>query len=174
MRWACVAILVLGAGCDGGHDHVHGDWGEDLPVALEQAREQEKLVLVNFTGSDWCPPCRMLHDQVLSRQEFVDYAEKRLVLVELDFPRQRPQTPKLAKANQELAGRFKVDGFPTLLVLDQTGRELDRREGLHHREPKELLAWLDGFKPAKLPSVAPAKKGDSVKENNGSGNATGK
>src|SRR5947209_4624292 len=67
------------------------DWLTDLPKALGKAKAEKKLVLMDFTGSDWCPPCKALHKNVLSSKEFEGYAQTNLVLVLVDFPRSKPQ-----------------------------------------------------------------------------------
>lgn len=117
-------------------------WVTDLPAALAQAKTENKLVLIDFTGSDWCPPCKILHDKVLTQKPFLDHAKQNLVLVMLDFPRSKPQSPELAKANQDLAKQFNVEGFPTLVLLDGGGKELAREVGLAHQNPAEIIAWL--------------------------------
>lgn len=141
-----LGMLTLIGCIQPGGTHVHGDWGTDLPTALAKAKEDGKLVLLDFTGSDWCPPCRMLHDKVLSTQPFVDYAKDKLVLVELDFPREKKQAPALAEANDALSKQFEIEGFPTLILLDNNGKELAREVGLAHESPEEIIAWLDKFK----------------------------
>ena len=72
-------------------------WLTDLPKAQAQAKAEKKIVLMDFTGSDWCPPCKALHKNVFSTQEFQEYAAKNLVLVEVDFPRAKQQTEELRK-----------------------------------------------------------------------------
>jgi thiol-disulfide isomerase/thioredoxin len=64
-------------------------WHSDYAAALAQAGREKKLVLLNFTGSDWCPPCKRLEADVFSRPEFRAYAAKNLVFVKIDFPRKR-------------------------------------------------------------------------------------
>ncbi|MDP7009856.1 MAG: DUF4836 family protein, partial [Verrucomicrobiota bacterium] len=113
-----------------GHDAHAGPWLTSLPTALAQARRQGKLVLIDFTGSDWCPPCMMLHDKVLTQKPFLDYARQNLVLVMLDFPRGKNQTVRLANTNQNLAKKYNVSGFPTVILLDGNGKELAREVGL--------------------------------------------
>ena len=179
MRWILLTGLALAMGCgkQGGHGHVHGDWGTDLPAALAEAKKEGKLVLMDFTGSDWCPPCQALHNNVLSRQAFVDYAEKRLVLVELDFPQRRELPPDLKKKNVALQKKFNVVGFPTLIVLDNDGRELAREVGLAHNDPADIIAWLDKFQPSKVPAPAPPtgdKNATKPAANNASTAAPGK
>ena len=62
-------------------------WSSDLDKAMEQAKKENKSVLIEFTGSDWCPPCMMMRKTVFSKKEFVDGASKDYILVELDFPK---------------------------------------------------------------------------------------
>src|SRR6266478_8103305 len=85
-----------------------GEWLIDLAKAQAQAKTEKKMVFMDFTGSDWCPPCKALHKNVLSSEAFADYAKKNLVLVDVDFPRQKTLTEELKKANEKLSERFKV------------------------------------------------------------------
>src|SRR5689334_20082390 len=70
-------------------------WGTGLPAAQAQARKENKLVLINFTGSDWCGWCKKLQKEVFSTKEFEQYAKDNVVLVEIDFPDKKPQTKEL-------------------------------------------------------------------------------
>jgi protein disulfide-isomerase len=99
-------------------------WFTDLPKAQEQAKADKKLVMLDFTGSDWCGWCIKLNKEVFSQPEFADYAKKNLVLVEVDFPRNKPQSDALKKANEELQEKYKIEGYPTIIVLDSTGKKL--------------------------------------------------
>src|SRR5208283_362916 len=92
-------------------------WRTSLPDALAQAKKENKQVLLNFTGSDWCPGCKLLEAGVFSKTEFSDYAQKNLVLVEVDFPAQKKQAAALAKANDALHEKYGVRGLPTLILL---------------------------------------------------------
>ena len=65
-------------------------WSTDLEKAFAQAKAEKKSVLVEFTGSDWCPPCIAMRKNVFSTKEFVDGAAKKYILVELDFPNGDP------------------------------------------------------------------------------------
>ncbi len=93
-------------------------WITDVPAALKFAKEQNKKVLLDFTGSDWCPPCKMLHKEVFSSDKFKDFAAEYLVLVELDFPQRKKQTDELKAANEALSQHFDIEGFPTIIVVD--------------------------------------------------------
>ena len=118
-------------------------WETDYKKAQEEAKADHKLVLLNFTGSDWCGWCIQLDRTILSKPQFKDYANKNLVLVELDFPRRKPQTVELRKQNQELAQRYQVDGFPTLVVLNGDGKTVWRYDGYYDGGIAAFLAELD-------------------------------
>lgn len=120
-------------------------WGTDLPGALNQARSDNKMVLLDFTGSDWCPWCIKFDHDVLSTDEFASYAKSKLVLVQLDFPRTKPQSDDLKQANAALAKRFNVDGYPTYVLLNPAGTELGRQVGYREGGPSAFIAELDGF-----------------------------
>jgi thioredoxin-related protein len=120
-------------------------WGTDLPAALNQAQSDNKMVLLDFTGSDWCPWCIKFDHDVLSTGEFAGYAKSKLVLVQLDFPRTKPQSDDLKQANAALAKRFNVDGYPTYVLLNPAGDELGRQVGYREGGPDAFIAELDGF-----------------------------
>jgi thioredoxin-related protein len=98
------------------------EWLTDYKQAQEQAKAGNKLVLLNFTGSDWCGWCIKLDREVFSTPEFKDYASKNLVLLEADFPHAKPQSASVRRQNEELAMRYQVIGFPTILVLNGDGK----------------------------------------------------
>lgn len=99
-------------------------WKENLDEALKTAQLENKTVLVNFTGSDWCIWCKRLNDEVFSKDEFAEYADKNLVLVKIDFPREKEQTPETKLYNQQLAAQYKIEGYPTIVLLRKDGSEL--------------------------------------------------
>lgn len=115
-------------------------WSEDLEKALEQAKKENKPVLVEFTGSDWCPPCKMMRKEVFSKSEFVDAAAKKFILVEIDMPR---GDKEVAKKNQPLVEKYKVDGFPTVILLDSAGKEFGRFYASEHPNIPDFLKRLD-------------------------------
>jgi len=121
-------------------------WLTDLPTAQAQAKKEKKMVFVDFTGSDWCGWCIKLNKEVFTTSEFAEYAKKNLVLVELDFPRSKPQSDALKKANAELQQKHGASGFPTLLVLNGDGKELWKQVGYMAGGPKAWIAKLDEAK----------------------------
>ncbi len=121
-------------------------WITDVPKAMEQAKSQKKLVLLDFTGSDWCPPCKSLHKNVLTSEEFSKFAKDNLVLVDLDFPKAKPQSDELKAANKELSKKYGIKGFPTIIVLDVDGKELFRKVGYGGTPAAEYVADLAKLK----------------------------
>ena len=97
--------------------------------------------MILFTGSDWCPPCKRLHAAIFHSEEFEKWAKKNLVMVLADFPRRRqnqlPQEQKIK--NNELATKFGIRGFPTVLILDTEGKVLDKKVGYRGESPKEYI-----------------------------------
>src|SRR4051812_33484659 len=116
-------------------------WLTDVPKAVAKAKEENKLVMLDFTGSDWCGWCIKLHKEVFSKPEFAEYAKKHLVLVEVDFPHTKKLSPELKKANDELLAKYKVEGFPTIVVLNAEGKKVGET-GYVEGGPK---AWLGEF-----------------------------
>ena len=121
-------------------------WRTSLPDALAQAKKENKQVLLNFTGSDWCPGCKLLEAGVFSKTEFSDYAQKNLVLVQVDFPAQKPQSAELKAANQALQEKYGVHGYPTLVVLNADGKIVWQHEGYLAGGPGTMIAKLDKAK----------------------------
>jgi len=109
-------------GCNSASDKL--SWHDNVDEALKIAQKENKTVLINFTGSDWCIWCKRLNNEVFSKDEFAAFAEKNLVLVKIDFPREKEQTPEVKYYNQELAAQYKVEGYPTIVLLRQDGSVL--------------------------------------------------
>jgi len=124
---------------------VRGDtsWETDLRKAQEQAKSNNKLVFLDFTGSDWCGYCIRLNKDILSQPEFKEYANKNLVLVEIDFPRSKPQSADLRKQNQQLAMQYHIEGFPTIVVLNGAGHKVWQFEGYFPGGPDAFIAELE-------------------------------
>lgn len=98
-------------------------WETDLDTALSRARELDRSVLVYFAGSDWCGWCARFHTEIVYTDLFRDFTDRFVVPVLIDFPRIRELTPEQQRANEQLAARFGVRGFPTVLILDPDGSE---------------------------------------------------
>lgn len=101
-------------------------WQTDYAAALKQAAEENKYVLVDFSGSDWCSWCMKLEREVFSKPEFIAYAEENLIMVLVDFPQYKAQSEEQRAANQGLANKYGVQGFPTVLVQNPQGKTIER------------------------------------------------
>jgi thioredoxin-related protein len=132
-------------------------WLASVPQAMDQAQRENKLMLLDFTGSDWCGWCKKLDAETFSQPGFIDYAGKNLVLVEVDFPKQKPQSAEVKEANKALKEKYDVKGFPTLVVLKPDGTVLWKQTGYLAGGPSAMIAKLDQVrsKPAAPTSVAP-------------------
>lgn len=104
-------------------------WMKSFKEAKAKAKKEGKMVLIEFTGSDWCPPCKALAKHVMASAEFKAWAKKHVVLVYCDFPRRKKISKKQAKHNQTLQKKFKVRGYPTVIITDADGNEAGRKVG---------------------------------------------
>lgn len=118
-----------------------GEWLTDFTKAEAKAKKEGKMLFMEFTGSDWCPPCKALHKNVLSSKEFLEFAKDRLVLLEVDFPIRKKQSDEQKKANKTLEEKHKIEGFPTVIVLDKDGKVVFEYAG-YRGDAKEYLSRL--------------------------------
>lgn len=124
----------------------HGEWLTDYDAALKASASKGKPVLIDFTGSDWCGWCIKLDREVFETREFRDYADSRLILLKLDFPRNKPQTAQEKAKNEALASKYGVEGFPTVLLVDSTGKVL-KRTGYVPGGPEAFLKGISDVAP---------------------------
>jgi protein disulfide-isomerase len=121
------------------------NWGTDLPKALAQAKAEKKMVLLDFTGSDWCGWCIKFDKDTLSKDKFAEYAKTHLELVMVDFPNKKPQSEALKAANKALGEKYNVDGYPTFILLNADGKEIGRQSGYLAGGPEAFIARLEKF-----------------------------
>jgi thioredoxin-related protein len=117
-------------------------WFTDYQEALNDARSKQRPILINFTGSDWCGWCIRLKKEILDTDEFKKYADEKLVLLEIDFPRRKQLTPSLQDANRKLMEKFGVQGFPTLFLLNPEGKTI-KELGYMPGGPNAFIAALE-------------------------------
>ena len=125
-----LATVSAHAGKDG--------WLTNYDDALAKAKAEGKHVLVEFHGSDWCPPCIKLNKEVLTKDAFKSFADSSLVLVDADFPRKTKLSEEQSQHNDALAKKFGVQYFPTIVIIDGDGKVLDQMVGFPE-------GGLDGF-----------------------------
>ena len=138
MKHLLLSALVLAASTVFAAD----GWQTDYKAALEQAAKENKPVLLDFTGSDWCGWCIKLDKETFSQPDFIKFAEKNLILVTVDFPRNTTQSADVKKQNGDLEKKFGVNGFPTLVLVDSKGKEIARNPGYLAGGPKALIEWV--------------------------------
>ena len=119
------------------------NWQTDYKKAQDEAKTNKKLLLVDFTGSDWCGYCIRLNREILSKPQFKDYANKNLVLVEIDFPRTKQQSATLREQNVRLAQEYRIEGFPTIVVLNGEGKKVWRYDGYFSDGAEAFIAELE-------------------------------
>lgn len=118
------ALMLVSLSVLGSLRAAEATWLTNYDAALKQAAAEKKPVLIDFTGSDWCGWCIRLDKEVFSQKEFMDYAAENLVLLKLDFPHKK-ELPATEKAqNEKLAKKYKIEGFPTIVVLDSHAKQI--------------------------------------------------
>jgi thioredoxin-related protein len=123
-----------------------GEWLTDFDAAKTTAVKDNKYILLNFSGSDWCAPCIKMKKEVFESSPFLSIAEKQLVLVRADFPRtKKNQLPKEQSAhNEALAEKYNPDGkFPFTLLLDAKGNVIRQWDGYVFASQDAFIADLD-------------------------------
>lgn len=108
--------------------------GNKLTLAEQKAQAEHKLVLLNFSGSDWCGPCIRMHKEVFQSESFKQYSNDHLIMVNADFPRLKKHqlTPEQQQENDGLAEKYNTEGvFPFTLLLDCKGNVIYTWKGFY-------------------------------------------
>lgn len=117
-------------------------WHYNLETAEIQAQKEQKYILLNFSGSDWCGPCMRLEKEIFESSPFLTFADTSLIMVNADFPRnKRNQLPKKQQdINNDMADKYNMNGiFPFTLLLNDHGKVLKSWEGLPNLKPEEFV-----------------------------------
>jgi thioredoxin-related protein len=138
---AACAVLAVGSSVS----FAAGGWGDNLDKALADAKAEKKLVLLDFTGSDWCGWCIKLHKEVFSKPEFEKYAKDNLVLVTVDFPQTKQLPRRVKEQNDKLQKQYAIKGYPTIIVLNSDGKQVGQL-GYQEGGPGPFTAKLDELK----------------------------
>jgi thioredoxin-related protein len=123
-------------------------WLGDFSAAKKEAVDEHKLILINFSGSDWCGPCIRLRKEILESQTFENYATGHLVLVRADFPRQKKNqlSKGQVKLNEALADKYNAEGkFPFTLLVDENGKVLKTWDGFPGVSPDEFVSQVNSI-----------------------------
>jgi thioredoxin-related protein len=111
--WALLGIAVFAGS---------GNWSDDYEAALKIAKSEKKLILADFSGSDWCYWCKKIDNEIFSQKEFVSGATNNFVLLLIDSPRNKLRlSEKARKENPALLKKYAIRYFPTVLILDSNG-----------------------------------------------------
>lgn len=115
-------------------------WLKSIPKAQELSKETKKPIFVEFTGSDWCPPCIMMDKNVFSKEAFLSGAQKDFILVKIDIPQ---GDPELSAKNEKVLDAYNVMGVPTVLLLDAEGKEFSRFSASQFNTVDKMLRELE-------------------------------
>jgi thioredoxin-related protein len=123
-------------------------WLGNFNEATSEAVKENKYILINFSGSDWCGPCIRLRKEILETSAFEAYAKDHLVLVRADFPRQKKNQLDKAqvKRNEALADKYNPEGkFPYTLLVDKTGKVIKAWDGFPNETPEKFVAEITDY-----------------------------
>ena len=108
------------------------DWSLDFDKAKTEASQENKYILLNFSGSDWCIPCIKLKKDIFESEVFKKYAADNLVLLRADFPRLKKNQldAKQTSHNESLADKYNAEGkFPLTVLIDAKGKKIKEWDG---------------------------------------------
>jgi len=124
-------------------------WSGNFNEATKEAATSHKLILVNFSGSDWCGPCIRLRKEILESATFESFAAEHLVLVRADFPRQKKNQldKEQVKRNEALADKYNPEGkFPFTVLVDEHGKVLKQWDGFPDISPEQFVEEIKSVK----------------------------
>lgn len=146
-RLAAAAIALLFVSCQNESATTAPGWSVDLDQALVEAKATHKPVMLEFTGSTWCPPCIAINKDVFSKPEFIEGARDKVLLVEIDVPypgkENRAKDMALAARNTRISKEYGIEGFPYIVLLDPVGKEIARFDPTPYPSPDLMLGHLD-------------------------------
>jgi protein disulfide-isomerase len=117
-------------------------WLTDWEAAKAKSKAENKPILINLTGSDWCGWCIKMEKEIFSQKAFKEFAAGNLVLMEADFPKKKELPAALKKQNAELEKQYLAGGYPTVFLLDAEGKKLSEDLGTLKGGKDEFIAKL--------------------------------
>src|ERR1043165_9933585 len=123
-RIRALVLLLVASVAIGTHAHAADEWLIKYDEAIAAAKKSGRPILADFTGSDWCGWCIRLKQEVFDTKDFKAWAAENAILLELDFPRAKPQDAAIKAKNRELAQAHGIQGYPTILILDADGKKI--------------------------------------------------
>lgn len=139
-------------------------WLTNFEIAKKQAVEEKKDLLLEFTGSDWCPPCMKLSKDVFSQKSFVTASSAKFVLVEIDFPQEKELDAETTKQNEALQEKYKIEGYPTVMLCDASGKPY-AQTGFQPGGPEKYFTHLEELQEIRVKRDAAFAKAEAAKEN---------
>lgn len=118
-------------------------WSANWESVKAQSLKTGKPILANFTGSDWCPYCIRLEEEVFTTEEFKTWAKEKVILFEADYPQGKELPEKITKQNEQLAREYGVSAFPSILFLDGNGDVLGNSGYLRDPGPTAWTKFAD-------------------------------
>ena len=135
-----------------------GVWTQDYDAAVALAKTNNLPLMLNFTGSDWCGWCKLMHRQVFSQEEWKAWAATNLVLVTIDFPSDESLVPEAYRdRNLKLQEQYGVQGYPTYVLLTPAGEEFARLGASRDATPASFIAEVKAALAENDPAVRAAK-----------------
>ena len=118
-------------------------WTDDFEAAKKLAAETDRDLFVLFTGTDWCSWCMRLEKEVFSQKGFIEKLSEKFVPVFIDRPEDKTRLSERAAAqNEELLRRYRIEGFPTVLLMDADG-DVFAQTGYVKGGPENYLKQTD-------------------------------
>jgi thioredoxin-related protein len=147
-------------------------WTEDFDAAKATAKAENKFMLLDFTGSDWCGWCIKLDKEVFSKNEFKKYARGKLVCVVLDYPVKKKPPKQIQQQNEELKRHFGIRGYPTIIMLDPNGEKIGQT-GYKEGGPDAYIQHLEAMIAPHAAKFGEPKAGSGPEVSRGSPTAPG-
>ncbi len=120
---------------------------KDFDKAFADAKKEGKVLMLEFTGSQWCPPCKMLHKYVLNTEQFLKYAKDKLKVVVADYGLDRLPVEKAQADNyNKLAQKYELTGFPTIILIEPRTGKTEKYVGLQFQTPSALIEKAESIK----------------------------
>lgn len=126
-----ISCFFVGFSQESVKEKIDLNWEQSFKVALKKSKKEKKPVLIYFTGSDWCTPCKILDKKLFHTKKFKDLSDKDFILYEADNPRNKDLlTLNKRKENNKLIRKYKVKSYPTLVVVNHRGKMIAYKSGL--------------------------------------------
>jgi len=143
MKKLIILTLLIGWQFATAQDHKSEiNWLTDFKKAQKIAKKEHKPIIMLFTGSDWCPPCRAMHQDLFTNEEFIKLSKK-VVLVYVDFPRRTPMSTEQRQKNHELKMKYRSrGGVPAMVAVTPEGKVIKEITGYRFGFPQRHIKYI--------------------------------